>query len=98
MNNDNFIQIQKDIERLTSDVKNLVGDGAINSKRLCEESVDMFHEAMERCADVGHSCIKTSEDLMSRANNCVQHRPLLSLGVAALLGGIAGVIISRRSN
>lgn len=98
MMNDNLIKIQKDIECLISDLRNLMDEGADQSIKLSEEGINMLNETIEKCSEAGEACVKSGKDMLYRANCCVQHRPLLSLSVAALLGGIVGAIISRRSH
>ena len=58
----------------------------------------MLNEAVEKCFELGETCIKSSKDIFYRANYYVQHRPLILLGVAALFRSILGAIISRRSH
>jgi ElaB/YqjD/DUF883 family membrane-anchored ribosome-binding protein len=58
----------------------------------------MLNEAIEKCFEPGETCIKSSKDIFYRANYYVQHRPLLSSGVATLFGSTLGAIIFRRSH
>jgi len=56
----------------------------------------MLNETMENRFEPGETCIKYSKDIFYRANCCIQHRPLLSIDVAAVFRSILGAIISRR--
>lgn len=102
MVNENIVQIQKDIERLIGDVRNLIddslGESAGQAKEITKESVVMLNETLEKCASVKEECIESGKNAILRASCCVQHKPLLSLGLAALVGGIIGAAVSRRNH
>lgn len=98
MANENIRRIQRDIDQLISHVRNLIEDGADQTKELSEGGVEMLNEAMDKCSDAKEACVETTKDMLYRAHCCVQHRPLLSLSVAALLGGVIGAMLSRRSH
>ena len=101
MANEKFVQIQKDIELLIGDVRNLIddslGEGAGQAKEITKESIAMLNETLEKCASVKDECIESGKNAILRASCCVQHRPILSLGLAALVGGIIGAAVSRRN-
>jgi ElaB/YqjD/DUF883 family membrane-anchored ribosome-binding protein len=102
MPNENLIQIQRGLQQLMENVHRLIddsiGDGASQAKKISKEGAAMFENVLEKCASIKDECMDSSRNMLCKAENCVQHKPILSLGLAALVGGIIGAVISRRSH
>ena len=55
----------------------------------------MLDEALEKCTSIRGGCVNSGKNLLCKAEDVVQHKPLLSLGIAALVGGIIDTVVSR---
>lgn len=102
MTNENIAQIQKDLSQLMENVGQLIdssiSDSAGQAKNITTEGVAMLEEVLEKCTAIKDICVSSSKNALCKAEDCVQHKPFLSLGVAALVGGIIGAVISRRNH
>jgi len=98
MSNSKNTGIQKDVDILIQDAHFLINDVADLSteqiERFKAEVTSSLDKALEACrlkeiARVGSHAI-------DKAKLCVHEKPLISLAVAAALGGILGALIDRR--
>lgn len=102
MTNENIAQIQKDLSRLMENVQELIdrsiSDSANQVKNITTEGVSMLEDVLEKCTAIKDTCVSSGKNALCKAEDCVQHKPFISLGIAALIGGIIGAVISRRDH
>ena len=72
------------------DVRNLL-------KSTVDESAASLHLS-EKCESLKDACIESGNGMMYRARSCIHHKPLLTVGMAALIGGMMGAAIFRRNH
>lgn len=91
ISNESVEQIQKDIEQLASNISNLF-------KRSLSSQNQSSPESEKLCSERSESYRESSENILYRTRCYVQHRPLLCLGVMALIGGVIGAGIYRKNH
>lgn len=90
--------IQKDVDILIQDAQFLINDVADLSteqiERFKTEITNSLDKALEACRV--KELAKVSSYAVDKAKLCVYEKPMMSLAVAAVLGGILGAWIDRK--
>lgn len=98
MSNSKLTGIQKDVDILIQDAQFLINDVADLSaeqiERFKTEITDSLDKALEACHVKELS--QAGSHAIDKAKLCVYEKPLISLGTAALIGGVLGAFISRK--
>ena len=98
MSNSKISGIQKDVDILIQDAQFLINDVADLSteqiERFKAEVTNSLDKALEACRI--KEIAKVGSYTIDKAKLCVHEKPLISLAVAAALGGILGALIDRK--
>jgi ElaB/YqjD/DUF883 family membrane-anchored ribosome-binding protein len=102
MNHEGFEKVTQDVEQLIADTKKLLNDASdASTKGVAEmktEGIAMLDKALERINSSKNQIAQAGDYALCKAKCSVYEHPMASLGIAALLGGIVGVIIARKGS
>ncbi|SMC44607.1 DUF883 family protein [Polynucleobacter kasalickyi] len=100
MNYDGLVQIQKDLEQLISDAKKLMSDVSEVSEKdavdLKAAGVALLNQALDQINTIKSQVVQTGEQVICKTQSSIHKRPMMSLGLAALVGGLVGAILARK--
>lgn len=100
MNQEELLQVKKDIENLGDDIKKLIGDlsnvskeGAMELKAVGTASLEKVLEQVNSSKDkVG----KTTDYLLCKTKCTLYERPFTCLGLAAIIGIVVGAMMTKK--
>jgi ElaB/YqjD/DUF883 family membrane-anchored ribosome-binding protein len=85
--------LQKDLGDLTSLMKDM---GEAQAARLSEQAEAKVKELRDKGKHAAHAARDQAEDMHAQANAYIREQPATALGIAAGLGFLVGLLISRR--
>ncbi len=100
MNNECLENLTQDIEQLIADTKKLLNDASeVSTQGASElklEGVALLDKALERINASKKQVSQAGDYALCKAKVGIHEHPLASLGIAALLGGVVGAIVTRK--
>ena len=100
MNHEGIEKVSQDVERLIVDAKKLFADASnVGNHEISEikvEGIALLNKALEQLNSRKKQIAQASDYAICKTKCRIHDHPLASLGIAALLGGMVGAILTRK--
>ena len=102
MNHECLVKVTQDVERLIADTKKLLSEASNASTQGVTdqktEGIALLDKALERLNVNKNQLAQASDYALCKAKCGIHEHPMACLGMAALLGGVVGAIVSHRNS
>ena len=92
--------IKRDVQNLIQDAQTLFRDASElsgeSAAELRHKGVSLLHQALQHLRSFEESAVQKGREIASETNRYVHNRPWQAVGIAAGIGVLLGMLISRR--
>lgn len=93
-------QLRSELKALADTLEEILhssGDKSeLELKRIKEKADSMIKDARVRITETGERLVEQTKDAAQQANNYLHDKPWNGIGIAAAVGVVLGVLLSRR--